>query len=133
MILSEEIACKVREVLLAAQMTGVSVEWERKGYDKTKEIVIVPHYADGEGSLRDAVVVVNIHVPDKFDKTNNRYETDFGALIDLKKSVVSTLKNYVWKGTGINWEVSSLNPPLKEPEHNEHFVSVRVTAHIREK
>ena len=131
MTFSEDIAVKVREVLLAAQISGATVEWSRHGYDTTSEIVIVPHYSDGEGSVRSAVVMVNIHCPDKFD--GKAYETDFNRLTSLKKSVTGALKNYVWKGTGINWEVSSLSPPLQEPDHHEHFVNVRVTAHIREK
>ena len=110
MTFSEDIAVKVREVLLAAHIDGVAVVWSRHGYDTDDEIVIVPHHSDGEGSMRDAVVMVNIHCP-----------------------VVDALKNHVWKGTGINWEVTNLTPPLQEPDHHEHFVNVRVVAHIREK
>ena len=131
MTTSDDIAIKVREVLVAANISGASVVWARQGYEKTNEIVIVPHRSDGEGSLRDAVVMVNIHVPDKPNGT--AYEPDFIRLNTLHKAVISALKNYYWRGTGINWEISSLDPSIKEPDHNEHFKSVRVTAHIREK
>ena len=131
MTFSEDIAVKVREVLLAAHIDGVAVVWSRHGYDTDDEIVIVPHHSDGEGSMRDAVVMVNIHCPDKFD--GNAYEANFNRLTSLKRSVVDALKNHVWKGTGINWEVTNLTPPLQEPDHHEHFVNVRVVAHIREK
>ena len=131
MITSENIAVKVREVLLSANIQGATVVWSRTGYEKTCEIVLVPHRSDGEGSLRNAVVVVNIHAPDKTNGT--AYEPDYNRLMALTDAVVSALKNYVWVGTGINWEIEGLDATLKEPDRNEHFKSVRVIAHIREK
>ena len=131
MIASEDIAIKIREVLLAANISGADVVWNRSGYERTDEIVLVPHRSDGEGSLRDAVVMVNIHVPDGYNGA--AYETSYPRLTAIRKEVVSALKNYYWPGTGINWEVSSLDPAIKEPDYNEHFMCVRVTAHIREK
>lgn len=130
MVISEEIAIKVRQVLLDAQL-GVDVVWQRSGYDTTKEIVVVPHAATGEGSLREAAVIINIHCPDLWNGVT--YEPDFPSFIDLKKSVISAVKRYYWKGTGINWSIKSLNPPAKEPDHNEHFCSVYLTAYIRER
>jgi len=130
MTTSEDIAIMIRELLVDAAISGVTVEWQRHGYETTKEIVIVPHYADGEGSLRSAVVMVNIHCPDIFN--GQAYETDMASLISLKKSVILVLKNHVWIGTGINIEVNGLNPPIKEEGHNEHYASLRILAHIRE-
>lgn len=130
---SEDIAIKVREVLLNASIPDVSIEWDRKGYDRTKEVVIVPHTTDGEGSLRAATIILNIHVPDKYDADNSCYEADRATLIDLKGKVIDAVKRYYWKGTGISWSVSSVGAIIKEPDHNEHYTSVYLTSHIRER
>ena len=130
MILSEEIAIKVRQVLLNANL-GVDVVWQRSGYEITKEIVIVPHAATGEGSLRESAVIINIHCPDIHN--GSAYETDKQSFIDLKKSVISAVKRYYWKGTGINWAIKSIGSYAKEPEYNEHFCSIYLTAYIRER
>lgn len=132
MITQEEIAIKVREVLLASDHDGVPVVWQRTGYDKTEEIVIVKGYADGEGSFRNAVITVNIHVPDIFNKESQVYEENGPRFIVLKKLVNEALRRYYWTGTGINWEITGMSQPMKERDYNEHFVSVRITAHIRE-
>ena len=125
MTFSEDIAVKVREVLLAAHIDGVAVVWSRHGYDTDDEIVIVPHHSDGEGSMRDAVVMVNIHCPDKFD--GKAYEADFNRLTSLKRSVVDALKNHVWKGIKTkqygcknNWASQNLRSPYYRPELNGH-------------
>ena len=109
MTFSEDIAVKVREVLLAAHIDGVAVVWSRHGYDTDDEIVIVPHHSDGEGSMRDAVVMVNIHCPDKFD--GKAYEADFNRLTSLKRSVVDALKNHVWKGHQSDTPATGARPP----------------------
>ena len=130
MIITEDIAIKVRQVLLDANI-GVDVVWQRSDYETTKEIVIVPHTTTGEGSLREAAIIINIHCPDRWNGT--AYEPDMQSLIDIKKSVISAVKRYYWKGTGINWKISSLGQPVKEPSYNEHFCSVYLTAYIRER
>ncbi len=131
MTTSEEIAIQVRSVLMNA-CPDLLVSWQRHGYEKTNEVVIVPHTCTGEGSIRIAVVKVNIHVPDIYDTENKCYEVDYATLIALKKSVSDALKRHVLPGTGINWVITSLDPPIKEPQYNEHFVSVNIESYIRE-
>ncbi len=132
MITSEDIAINVRNVLIAS-CPGLTVSWQRHGYEQTTEAVIVPHTAQGEASIRTAVVKVNIHVPDIYDNASKCYETDLGTINTLKKQVTEALKRHVLPGTGINWRVTSLDPAIKEPDHNEHFASVNVEAYIRER
>lgn len=132
MITSEDIAIKVREVL-CKHISNTPISWQRSNYEKTNEIVVVPHTATGEGSVRIAVVKVNIHVPDIFENNNSCYETDFLCLNKIKKDVIIALKNHVDGSISTNWRISSLEPPIKEPEYNEHFVSVSIEAYIRER
>lgn len=132
MTTSEDIAIEVRKKLLACHIDGATVEWQRH-YGDTKEIVIVPHTATGEGSMRTAVVKVNIHCPDIYNPIGNAYEADHPSLIGLLKEVIAALRRTTLPRTGINWVITMLDPAIKEPSHNEHFVSVTVEAHIREK
>lgn len=127
---SEDIAIQVRQVLLDAKI-GVDVVWQRSNYEQSKQIVIVPHTANGEGSLREIVIIVNIHCPDLWNGSG--YEIDYQSFIDLKASVIKHLKRYYWKGTGINWAVKTINSPVKEPDYNEHFASIYLTAYVRER
>lgn len=132
MITSEEIAILVRSTLIAA-CPNLTVSWQRHGYEKTKEVVIIPHTSGGEGSIRTNVVKVNIHVPDIFDTVNKCYEIDYGSLIPMKKSVIDALKRHVEGNIGTNWKVSSIDQPLKEPEYNEHFASINIESYTRER
>lgn len=132
MITSEEIAIIVRSVLIA-NCPDITVSWQRHGYEQTQEVVIVPHTAEGVGSIRTAVVKVNVHVPDIYDTENGCYETDFENLISLKKRVVEVLKRHTEGEIGTNWRITSLDPPIKEPQYYEHFASINIEAYIRER
>lgn len=131
MVLSEDIAIQVRQVMLDAGLTDVV--WQRSGYEKKIQYVIVPHMTTGESSLRTAVVKVNIHVPDIYNNRTKAYEPNLAKLVELKHLLADTLKRYVWHDTGINWNITGLDAPLKEPSYNEHFASLTIEAHIREK
>lgn len=130
MITSEDIAILVRRELVNA-LPNATISWQRHDYGEGQEIVIVPHMATGEASIRRAVVKVNIHVPDIYYPTEKSYETDIKTLNNLKKQVSDILKRHHEIGTGINWQVTSLDPPIKEPDYNEHFVSLNIEAYIR--
>lgn len=132
MITSEDIAIKIRAKLLD-EFNEVKVSWQRSDYEDSKEIVVVPHTATGEGSIRIVVVKVNVHVPDIYDSENKCYEADFSELNNLKKRVVKALKNHTDGSISTNWKITSLDPPIKEQEYNEHFVSVSIEAYIRER
>lgn len=132
MITSEDIAIKVRAVL-SASCQNITIEWQRHGYEKTNSIVIVPHTAEGEGKIRTVVVKVNIHVPDIYDTENNCYETDIATLNTIKKQVINALKTHTESNMSANWRITSLDPAIKEPEYNEHFVSINIEAYIRER
>ena len=133
MTTSEDIAIEIRKLLLADPIDGLTVSWQRSGYEQSKEVVVVPHTATGEGSIRMAVVVLNIHCPDIFDTATNTYEPDFASLASLRHAVILLVEHHVLTGTGINLRVTALNPITKEPQYNEHFCSLYVTAYIRER
>ncbi len=137
MVSTEEISVRVYELLtgspVAAMISGV-IDYERTDYSK-EDVIIVPHAIDGEGSVRFGQINVNIHVPDLVDKsqTNPTYRTNFNRLIELRKEVITTLVNHYEVGKGYNWNIGMLNPPIKEPDHNEHFVSLALELTVREK
>lgn len=132
MITSEDIAILVRSTLTTA-CTDLTVSWQRHGYEKTNEVVIVPHMSTGEGSIRTCIVKVNIHVPDIYDTANGCYETDFPTIKSIRDRVVNALKHHVEGTIGTNWRIESLDPPIKEPQYNEHFASVNIEAFVRER
>ena len=137
MVSTEEISVRVYELLtgssVAAMISGV-IDYERTDYSK-EDVIIVPHAIDGEGSVRFGQINVNIHVPDLVDKsqTNPTYRTHFNRLIELRKEVITALVNHYEVGKGYNWNIGMLNPPIKEPDHNEHFVSLALELTVREK
>ena len=137
MVSTEEISVRVYELLtgssVAAMISGV-IDYERTDYSK-EDVIIVPHGIDGEGSVRFGQINVNIHVPDLVDKsqTNPTYRTNFNRLIELRKEVITALENHYEVGQGYNWNIGMLNPPIKEPDHNEHFVSLALELTVREK
>lgn len=137
MVSTEEISVRVYELLtgspVAAMISGV-IDYERADYSK-EDVIIVPHAIDGEGSVRFGQINVNIHVPDLVDKsqTNPTYRTNFNRLIELRKEVITALVNHYEVGKGYNWNIGMLNPPIKEPDHNEHFVSLALELTVREK
>ncbi len=135
MITTEEIAVRVYKMLqdseVKAIITGV-IDYERNNYSK-EDVIIVPHTIDGEGSVRFGQINVNIHVPDlpSGRKPNNVYRINFARLIEIRAKVIEVLKNHYETGCGYNWTIGQLNPPIKEPEHNEHFVSLALELTVR--
>lgn len=137
MITTEEIAVRVYQMLVESEVktmiTG-SIDYERNDYSK-EDVIIVPHAIDGEESVRYGQINVNIHVPDKVNKRTNPpvYRIDYQRLIDIRKKVIAVLQNHYEIGSGYNWNVGLINPPIKEPDHNEHFVSIALEITVREK
>ncbi|MBM6734463.1 hypothetical protein H7U35_04360 [Mediterranea massiliensis] len=137
MITTEEIAVRVYQMLVGSEVktmiTG-SIDYERNDYSK-EDVIIVPHAIDGEESVRYGQINVNIHVPDKVKKRTNPpvYRIDYQRLIDIRKKVIAVLQNHYEIGSGYNWNIGLFNPPIKEPDHNEHFVSIALEITVREK
>ena len=137
MVSSEEIAVRVYELLQSSSVPDMitgEIDYERSDYSK-EDIIIIPHSITGEDSIRFGQINVNIHVPDlniaKAGKPT--YRINFNRLIEIRKEVIKVLKNHYEKGQGYNWEIGFLNPPIKEPEHNEHFVSLALELTVRDK
>lgn len=137
MISTEEIATRVYELLIqsnVAAMISGEIDYERTDYSK-EDVIIVPHTITGEGSVRYGQINVNIHVPDLTDKRikNPTYRKNFPRLIEIRKEVINVLQNHYEVGKGYNWNIGILNPPIKEPDHNEHFVSLSLEITVRNK
>ena len=137
MITTEEISVRVYQLLQESQVksmiTGV-IDYERSDYSK-EDVIIVPHAITGEDSIRFGQINVNIHVPDLVKKTgkNSVYKINFPRLIAIRAKVIEVLKNHYEMGKGYNWNIGILNPPIKEREQNEHFVSVALELTVRNK
>lgn len=138
MITPEEIAARVYEMLqnssVKESISGV-IDYERNDYDN-EDVIIIPHRVDGESSVRYGQINVNIHVPDiavRKEKGKSVYRIDFERLIAIRAKVIDVLKNHYEIGCGYNWTIGALNPPIKEPNHNEHYVSLALELTIREK
>lgn len=135
MITTEEISIRVYQLLheseVKTMINGV-IGYERNDYAK-EDVVIVPHTIDGEGSVRFGEIKVNIHVPDIVNKRKSVYTTNFQRLIDIRSKVIDVLKNHYEIGKGYNWNIGRLNPPIKEQNQNEHFVSLSLEITVREK
>lgn len=142
MITTEEIAVVVRDTLLGdAQINSLlsdpdnQIDYERSDYT-TDGIIIIPRTIQGEVSVRNGQINVNIHVPDLPASTiqpNTVYKTNFPRLIELKKAVTDALKNHFQVAEGWNWSIGLINPPMKEQGHNEHFVSIALELTVRQK
>lgn len=137
MLTTEEISTRVYELLtnsVVATMISGEIDYERTDYSK-EDVIIVPHTITGEGSVRYGQINVNIHVPDLADKSkkNPTYRKNFPRLIEIRKEVINVLKNHYEVGSGYNWNIGILNPPIKEPDHNEHFVSLSMEITVRNK
>jgi hypothetical protein len=139
MITTEEIAVEVRKKLLegniSTMLSGGEIDYERTDYSKPG-IIIIPHTIDGEGSVRNGQINVNIHVPDLLvskSTVNPIYRTYFEKLIALKKAVIEVLKSHYQSDAGWNWNIGLVNPPMKEPKHNEHFVSLALELTVRDR
>ena len=137
MITTEEIAVRVYQLLQKSQVKNLitgTIDYERSDYSK-EDVIIVPHSITGEDSIRFGQINVNIHVPDLVKKTgkNPVYKTNFPRLIEIRAKVIEVLKNHSEVGKGYNWTIGMLNPPIKEPEQNEHFVSLALELTVRNK
>ena len=137
MITTEEIAVRVYQLLQKSQVKNLitgTIDYERSDYSK-EDVIIVPHSITGEDSIRFGQINVNIHVPDLVKKTgkNPVYKTNFPRLIEIRAKVIEVLKNHYEVGKGYNWTIGMLNPPIKEPEQNEHFVSLAPELTVRNK
>lgn len=137
MITTEEIAIRVFQMLQESEVetmiTG-SVDYERNDYSK-EDVIIIPHTIDGEGSVRFGQINVNIHVPDLTIKSGGKSvkRTNTQRLIEIRAKVIEILQNHYEKGMGYNWIIGRLNPPIKEPDHDEHFVSLALELTVRQK
>lgn len=141
MITTEEIAVVVRDTLLGdAQINSLltdpndQIDYERSDYTKDG-IIIIPRTIEGEKSVRNGQINVNIHVPDLKSNTiqpNTVYRKNFPRLIELKKAVIDALKNHFQVEEGWNWSIGLINPPMKEQNHDEHFVSIALEITVRQ-
>lgn len=136
MITTEEIAVTVYQMLQKSEvkkMISGLIDYERNDYTK-EDVIIIPHRIDGEGSVRFGQINVNIHVPDipkSQGKGKSVYRINFSRLIAIRAKVIEVLKNHYESGMGYNWTIGSLNPPIKEPNHDEHFVSLALELTVR--
>jgi hypothetical protein len=138
MITTEEIAIRVYQMLQESEVSelisGV-IDYERADYSK-EDVIIVPHTSDGEGSVRNGQINVNIHVPDilyPVTKGKSVYRINYPRLIELRAKVIEVLQNHYEVGQGYNWNIGLINPPIKEQDQNEHFVSIALDITIRDK
>lgn len=136
MMTTEEISVRVFQLLNEANDTGrfISgrIDYERNDYSG-EDVIIVPHTIDGEGSVRYGQINVNIHVPDILIEAGGHtaYRTDFKRLIEIRSRVIEVLRSHYESGEGWNWTIGRLNPPIKEQNHNEHFVSLALELTVR--
>lgn len=138
MITTEEIAVRVYQVLQESEVktmiSGV-IDYERNDYTK-EDVIIVPHTIDGEGSIRFGQINVNIHVPDIAKPVGcgkSVFRINHSRLIAIRAKAIEVLQNHYEIGQGYNWNVGLINPPIKEPDHDEHFVSFALELTVRDK
>lgn len=138
MITTEEIAVRVYQMLRESEVktmiSGV-IDYERNDYTK-EDVIIVPHTIDGEGSVRYGQINVNIHVPDiqkPMGRGKSVFRTNHSRLIAIRAKAIEVLQNHYEHGQGYNWNVGLINPPIKEPDHDEHFVSFALEITVRDK
>lgn len=138
MLTTEEIATRVYQILqeseVSTMISGV-IDYERNDYTK-EDVIIVPHTIDGEGSVRFGQININIHVPDiakPMGKGKSVHRINYPRLIEIRAKVIEVLQNHYEVGMGYNWNVGRLNPPIKEQNHDEHFVSLALELTVRNK
>ena len=138
MITTEEIATRVYQMLQESEVktmiSGV-IDYERNDYTN-EDVIIVPHTIDGEGSVRFGQININIHVPDiakPMGKGKSVHRINYPRLIEIRAKVIEVLQNHYEVGMGYNWNVGRLNPPIKEQNHDEHFVSLALELTVRNK
>lgn len=138
MITTEEIAVRVYQMLQNSEVKGMIsgvIDYERNDYTK-EDVIIVPHAIDGEGSVRYGQINVNIHVPDQTipqGKGKSVHRIHFERLMEIRAKVIEVLQNHYECGEGYNWNIGMLNPPIKEQNHDEHFVSLALELTVRNK
>ncbi len=138
MITTEEIAVRVYQMLQESEVkTMISglIDYERNDYTK-EDVIIVPHTITGEDSVRYGQINVNIHVPDIAKRMSNGkavFRTNHTRLIAIRAKAIEVLQNHYEHGQGYNWNVGLINPPIKEPDHDEHFVSFALEITVRDK
>jgi hypothetical protein len=137
MITTEEIAVVAHNMLQESNVAGMisgQIDYERNDYTK-EDVIIVPHHITGEASVRFGQVKVNVHVPDLVKKSGKQpvYRINFPRLIAIRKAVIEVLKSHYESGEGWNWTIGALDPPIKEPGKNEHFVSLALEITVRDK
>jgi hypothetical protein len=137
MITTEEIAVVAHNMLQERNVAGMisgQIDYERNDYTK-EDVIIVPHHITGEASVRFGQVKVNVHVPDLVKKSGKQpvYRINFPRLIAIRKAVIEVLKSHYESGEGWNWTIGALDPPIKEPGKNEHFVSLALEITVRDK
>lgn len=117
--------------VVSTMISGV-IDYEREDYSK-EDVIIVPHTIQGEGSVRFGQIKVNIHVPDLKKPMGKAtvYRINFPRLIEIRKAVIEVLKSHYESGEGWNWTIGVLNPPIKEQDHQEHFVSLDLELTVR--
>lgn len=116
-------------------MISGCVDYERNDYSK-EDVIVVPHTIDGEGSVRFGQINVNIHVPDLTipqGKGRSVKRINTKRLIEIRAKAIEVLQNHYENGMGYNWNIGRLNPPIKEPDHDEHFVSLALELTVRDK
>jgi len=124
----------LKESNISNDITG-SIGWQRNDYSK-EDIIIVPCSITGEGSVQYGQINVNIHVPDKVEKSitgDSCYKIDFQKLVTLRSSCIKLLQGHFVPDSGISWTIGQLNPPIKEQDQNEHFVSIAIEVTVRNK
>ena len=138
MLTTEEIATRVYQMLqgseVSTMISGV-IDYERNDYTK-EDVIIVPHTIDGEGSVRFGQININIHVPDipkPMGEGKSVHRINFPRLIEIRAKVIEVLQNHYEVGMGYNWNIGRLNPPIKEQNHDEHFVSLALELTVRNK
>lgn len=138
MITTEEISVRVYQILQQSEVktmiSGV-IDYERNDYTK-EDVIIVPHTIDGEGSVRYGQINVNIHVPDiqkRMRGGKSVFRINHSRLIAIRSKAIDVLQNHYERGEGYNWNVGLINPPIKEPDHDEHFVSFALEITVRDK
>jgi hypothetical protein len=138
MLTTEEIATRVYQMLQESEVSTMisgMIDYERNDYTK-EDVIIVPHTIDGEGSVRFGQININIHVPDipkPMGKGKSVHRINFPRLIEIRAKVIEVLQNHYEVGKGYNWNVGRLNPPIKEQNHDEHFVSLALELTVRNK
>lgn len=138
MITTEEIAVRVYQKLQESEvktMISGAIDYERNDYAK-EDVIIVPHAITGEDSARYGQINVNIHVPDIVKRTVRGkavFRINHKRLIAIREKAIEVLKSHYEHGQGYNWTVGLINPPIKEPDRDEHFVSFALEITVREK